>query len=478
MSDPLWTYPAFLEATAGSPIGRDPELITELSIDSRTLLKGDAFFAIRGDRFDGHDYVGGAFSRGASLVVVSRERLTGLRTAAGAMVVVNDVMAAMRGLAAASRLRSSAEIIAVTGSVGKTTTKDMLGLALSRSGKVHAAPASFNNHWGVPLTLGRMPVVSDFGVFEIGMNNPGEIGPLANLVRPGIAIVTMIAAGHLGSFGGVDDIARAKAEIFIEAGRGGTAILNRDDAHFEILALIALERGWKMLSFGEHADADAKLIDRSLEPSKSVVRASIGGREVRYALSAPGAHLVQNSLAVLAAVQAAGADVDEAAESLAGFSVAAGRGDRSVVRIGTGSALIIDESYNANPASMLAALDVLARAEPGEGGRRIVVLGDMLELGDEELPLHIALADPILAGSIDRVYLAGPRMAALWEALPQARRAVYAELATELVPALVEDIRPGDVVMIKGSNGTRLGSVVQALKQRLGIAAVDVQQGS
>ena len=468
----LWALPDFLAAIKGRPFGLPPKPITGVSIDSRSIDEGDAFFAIKGDRLDGHEFARPALARGASLAVVAQSRLASFGALQAPLVVVDDVMKALGGLAGAARARSEAKIIAVTGSAGKTTTKDMLRLALSRSGATHAAPASFNNHWGVPLTLSRMPQDAAFGVFEIGMNHAGEITPLTKLVRPHVAIITTIEPVHLGAFSSVEDIARAKAEIFAGIEPGGAAILNRDNPHFALLARLAKEAGVAhVVSFGRHPDADAKLGDVTLGPAGSEILAEIDGEDIVYELGIAGEHMALNSLAVLAAVQAVGADVAAAAESLAEFSAGAGRGRRVLLKLPRGSAILIDEAYNANPASMIAALDVLSRVEPHEQGRRVAILGDMLELGANEAEMHAALAEPIEAASVDCVHLVGDAMSALWEALPPERRGVYAQSVDELAAMIADDIVSGDVIMVKGSNGIRLGQLVETLRQKFGVDA-------
>lgn len=473
MRTPLWRLDELIAAIGGRPVGPDAGTITGLSIDSRTIEEGDAFLAIQGERFDGHDYVGPALAYGASVAIVGQGKLARLGKITGPLLVVDNVTAALRDLAVAARRRTDAKVIAVTGSAGKTTTKDMLRLALASSGAVHSAPASFNNHWGVPLTLARMPQSAAYGVIEIGMNHPGEITDLVGLVRPHAAIITTVAAGHLSAFASVEEIARAKAEIVTGVVPGGAVVLNRDNRHFELLAALAREAGvTRIISFGEDAEADVRLEDAQLGPAGSEVQAQIGGRRIRYGLSVPGAHIVANSLAVLAAVEAVGADVEAAAAALGAFTAGAGRGERVLLRLDEGSALMIDESYNANPASMEAALAALGRAMP-RGGRRIAVLGDMLELGESEAELHIGLAEPIHRASVDRVYLVGRRMQTLWDVLPPDRRGVYAETASDLALVLAEELGPGDVVMIKGSNGVRMRDVVGALKERYGQSGED-----
>ncbi|MCX5515936.1 UDP-N-acetylmuramoylalanyl-D-glutamyl-2, 6-diaminopimelate--D-alanyl-D-alanine ligase [Kaistia algarum] len=464
----LWTFEELVSAMRGRPTSQGPAAITGISIDSRTVVPGDAFFAIRGDRFDGHDYVGSAAGHGAAVAVVAEERLAGLGRMTVPLVVVSDVLKALEGLGRAARARSSARIAAVTGSVGKTTTKEMLALALAESGRTHFSPASFNNHWGVPLTLARMPADARYAVFEIGMNHAGEITPLTAQVRPHVAIVTTVEPVHLEYFpDGIAGIAAAKAEIFTGVEPGGVAILNRDNPLYETLALKAIEAGIdRILGFGEAADAEGRLISADLQADQSLVVASLLGREVAFTIGAPGRHIVQDALAVLLAVAELGGDVDKAAASFAGLAAPKGRGSRHRLHIGDGEGLLIDESYNANPTSMRAAISVLGNVERADGGRRIAVLGDMLELGPESPQLHAGLAEPLVAAGIERVFLAGPNMAALWQVLPPAMQGYYAEKASDLDPILGAEITAGDVVMVKGSNGSRMAGVVDALKLR------------
>ncbi len=479
MTSALWTFGDLVAATRGRPVGTDPKSVDGIAIDSRTLLPGDAFFAVRGDRFDGHTFVSSALAHGAATAIVSTARLPALGRVTGSMIVVDDVMEALRGLARAARVRSRAKIVAVTGSVGKTSTKDMLLQTLGGVLPTHGAPASFNNHWGVPLTLARMPADAGFGVFEIGMNHAGEIAPLVGLVRPHAAIVTTVEPVHLESFASVEEIAYAKAEILTGLDPGGTAILNRDNGYFDLLHRVATELGIRhIVGFGEHPEAEARLDELVLDVDGSTVSATILGRGITYSLGAPGRHLVQNSLAVLAAAAATGADLEVVAAGLAGFRAGKGRGEQSVIDVGDGTATIIDESYNANPASMRAALGLLAQSSPGQGGRRIAVLGDMLELGTQELVLHAGLVEPVVEAGVDAVFLAGTRMKALWEALPPDRRGVYAGSAAELESALAEVIVPGDVIMVKGSNGSRMGPLVESLKRRFASRPLGVAEGA
>ncbi len=483
MSRPLWSFNDFVAATKGRPIGPRPGTITGVSIDSRTIEPGDAFFAIKGERFDGHDFVMQALSRGAATAVVDEGHLAGLGRISGSLIVVEDVFIALAVLGIAARLRSPARIAAVTGSVGKTGTKEMLATALAPSSSVHSSPASFNNHWGVPLTLARLPSDANFAVFEIGMNHAGEIEPLTRMVRPHVAIVTTVEPVHLEFFDSVDGIARAKGEIFLGLEPGGVAIVNRDNPHFTALAEMANAAGAaQVIGFGEHPEADVRLEGAELDEFCSYVTISLHGEPVTYKLGMPGRHIVQNSLAVMAAVSALGADLAKAAAALAEISAPRGRGTRHRLDVGGAPVVLIDESYNANPASMQAAIALLGQAEPGHGGRRIAVLGDMLELGPQAEALHAGLSKDLAAAGIDAVFLAGQLMASLRDALPRDCIGGYAETADELEPILAGAMAPGDVVMVKGSNASRMGSLVATLKARFGsqqVGADDPQlQGS
>jgi len=471
----LWTLEAMAAAMEAEKSGTLPAEIGGLSIDSRTLERGDAFFAITGDARDGHDFVAAALQAGAGLAVIARAQRT--RFAGGPLLIVEDVLEALRALARAARARSKAKVIAVTGSVGKTSTKEALRLALSADGPTHVSAASYNNHWGVPLSLARCPAEVKYAVFEIGMNHAGEITPLSQLARPHIAIVTTIAPVHLEYFGSLDKIADAKAEIFAGLAPGGAAVLNRDNDQFARLAAAAKAAGARIVSFGEHAETDARLKRCALQADSSTVEADILGVPVTYKLGAPGKHLVLNSLAVLAACALAGADLALCALKLAQLEPAAGRGTRSTLSLPRGSALLIDESYNANPASMAAAIALLGQAPVGPRGRRIAVLGDMLELGSEGERLHRALAEPLAAAKIDLVYCSGPLMRTLWEALPTAVRGGYAETAAALEPAVLAAIQDGDAVMVKGSLGSKMGPIVKALQKQFPKEALAQAQG-
>jgi UDP-N-acetylmuramoyl-tripeptide--D-alanyl-D-alanine ligase len=463
---PLWMVDRMADAMRADRANVLPASVTGISIDSRTIAPGEAFFAIAGDRHDGHDFVTAALDRGAGLAVVVAEKRAAL-PAHARLLVVADVLEALRDLAQAARARSNAKIAAITGSVGKTSTKEALRLALRADGETHASSASFNNHWGVPLSLARMPETAHYGVFEIGMNHAGEITPLTQLVRPHVAVVTAVEPVHLEFFKGIAGIADAKAEIFLGVEPGGAAVINRDNPYFARLKRRATQAGIAhIVGFGEHARAQARLIKCVAQPDGSAVEADILGNRVAYRIGAPGRHLVLNSLAVLAITSLLGADLALGALALAQQTPAPGRGVRMPIEVQGGSALLIDESYNANPTSMRAALALLGDAPLGPRGRRIAVLGDMLELGSAGADLHRELASPIDAHAIDLVFCAGPLMAALWEALPANRRGAYAATAEDLEAEVAGALRAGDAIMVKGSLGSRMGPIVKSLARR------------
>lgn len=466
---PLWTAAEAAAATGGTLQG--DWTAAGLSSDSRTVRRGDLFVALA-DRLDGHDFVAEALVRGAAAALVSR-RPDGV-AADAPLLVVPDTLEALRGLARAARARSGARVIGITGSVGKTGTKEMLRAGLAGQGRVHAALKSFNNHFGVPLTLAALPREAEFAVIEIGMNHAGEIAPLARLARLHVAVVTTVAAVHLENFGSVAGIAAAKAEIFQGLEPGGTAILNRDIASHGLLARAARARGARILTFGAGGRPAARLVEVQTGPRSTQIAARLHGRPILFKLGAPGRHLAPNALAVLLAAEAAGADPVKAALALAGWRPPAGRGARWRVELEAeepdASFLLIDESYNANPTSVGAALDLLADALPANGigrvarGRRIAVLGDMLELGPEELALHAALATHPAMAALDRVHCTGPRMQALHRALPPRIRGEWFPDSAALAARIPRLVDAGDVVMVKGSLGARMGPVVERLK--------------
>ncbi len=463
-SNALWTAQELIAATGGRIEGQVKRPLNGVTIDSRDFAPGDIFVAIRGERHDGHDFVVNALNAGAGIAVVSRPT-DAMRAAGPLLVVADDPLRGLENMGRAARAWSQARIVGVTGSVGKTSTKEMLRVALAASGLTHASTASFNNHWGVPLTLARLPKTAAFGVFEIGMSHAGEITPLVGMVRPHVAIVTTIAASHIGHFKSLDEIADAKAEIFSGLVPGGHAVINRDTPYFDRLAAAAKAAGViNIVSFGKSAKADVRMERIALHPNCCCVTADVMGETLIYKLGVPGEHMAVNSLAVLATAKLTGADLARAALALATAEAAKGRGVQQRLKIGGGELLLIDESYNANPASVEAALALLAAANPGKGGRRIAVLGDMLELGEHGAALHAGLAEAVDAAKADVLYAAGPLMANLWEKTPASKRGAYATTSEELRETLLGALRSGDVVMIKGSLGSRMGPLVEAIK--------------
>ncbi len=464
MADALWTVDELLAATGGKLHGQVTKPLNGVTIDSRDFSPGDIFVAIKGDTHDGHAFAANALKAGAGLAVVSRVT-DDMKTAGALLEVPDDPLRGLENIGRAARVRCQAQVIAVTGSVGKTSAKEMLRTALSASGLTHASAASFNNHWGVPLTLARMPRDAAFGVFEIGMNHSGEITPLVAMVKPHVAIVTTIAASHLGHFNSLDDIAEAKAEIFSGVVEGGHAVINRDTPYFDRLATAARANGiGNIVSFGKSAEADVRIERLALHADCCCITANVMGESVIYKLGVPGEHMAVNSLAVLAAAKLCGADLARAALALAAAQPAKGRGVRERLPIAGGELLLIDESYNANPASVGAALALLATAKPGKGGRRIAVLGDMLELGEHGPALHAGLFEPMDAARVDVLYAAGPLMANLWDRVPAPKRGAHAATSDAIRDALLAGLRAGDVVMVKGSLGSRMGPLVEAVR--------------
>ncbi|PVE25335.1 UDP-N-acetylmuramoylalanyl-D-glutamyl-2,6-diaminopimelate--D-alanyl-D-alanine ligase [Microvirga sp. KLBC 81] len=466
MSSPLWTLDEIVAAT-GARVGGDVAQATGASIDTRTLEPGDLYFAIKGDVHDGHDFVPVALERGAAGAVVSEEKAPAF--ASGKLIVVPDVLEAMRQLGRAARERTDAKIVAITGSVGKTGTKEAMRLALYRQGATHASVASYNNHWGVPLTLSRMPRETEFGVFEIGMNHAHEILPLTAMVRPHVAVITTIEPVHIEFFPSLWGIADAKGEIFSGLEPGGTAVINRDSPYFERMKAHALaSAAGRVISFGEHQAADIRAERIVVKPDQSLVEARVFGQLLSYRIGTAGRHIALNSLSVLAACHALGVDLAQVAVSFADLKPPVGRGERTMLSIDGDEALLIDESYNANPASMRAALANLGAVELNGQARRLAVLGDMKELGEKGPALHEGLAEAIEANDIDLVFAAGPLMKNLVERLPEAKVAAHAETSAELVDAVCAAIRPGDAVTVKGSLSMKMALVVKALKERYG----------
>lgn len=457
----MWTAADAKAATGGT--ATTDWVAAGVSIDSRTLTPGDLFVALRGPNHDGHDFVGAALERGATAAMVDRE-VAGLPTSAP-LLRVADTLGGLAALGAAARNRSRARIVAVTGSVGKTGTKEALRLALASAGAVYASPGGLNNHWGAPLSLARLPRDADYGIFELGMNHAGEIAGLTRLVRPQIALITTVEPAHLGFFPSVEAIADAKAEIFLGLEPNGIAILNRDNPYYARLAEAATRAGaTDVISFGVHPNASVRLTDCVLDSYSSAIEAVALGKVIRFRITTPGRHWVMNSLAVLAVAAAVKVDPGCAAEALGRLEALPGRGRRYEIAWRGGTLTLIDESYNASPASMRAALSVLAAIEPGRGGRRVAVLGDMLELGGASERFHRELAEPLAAAGVDRVFLVGEAIAALHEALPKPVRGGIWPMAEGATSALMRFLEPGDVVTVKGSRAVRVSAVVQALQ--------------
>jgi UDP-N-acetylmuramoyl-tripeptide--D-alanyl-D-alanine ligase len=451
----LWNAEEAQGATLGVP-SRMFE-VSGLSIDTRTLQRGDFFIALKGESRDGHDFVKTAFETGASAALVSHTPAGIGRDAA--LLTVANTQRGLEDLAVAARARSNAKIVAVTGSAGKTTTKEILRLALGALGTTHASAASYNNHWGVPFSLASLPRDARFGVFEIGMNHFGEIRSLVGYVRPHVALVTTIAPAHLEFFGTCEAIADAKSEIFEGLLPGGAALLPADSPYAERLQARARQaHAARVLKFGAATGSDARLIEYAPSGDGAQVKADICGTPCEFRIGAPGLHVAENAVAALLAVAMVEGDVLNAAAALRQFAALKGRG----ARFSAGGIEVIDESYNANPASMTAALALLGSAK----GRRVAVLGDMLEMGPDARTHHAGLAVPLEAARADLVFACGMQMRALWDVLPASRRGAYAATSAELVPLLVAAVQRGDTVLIKGSLGSKMAVIVDALKAR------------
>ena len=446
----LWTADELMQATGGT-MAR-PFAASGVSIDTRTLAPGDLFVALVGDNRDGHDFAPAALSRGAAGALVQRE-IADIRT-----LVVDDTLAALHRLGGFARARFTGKLVAVTGSVGKTTTKEMLRAALSPQGDTHAAEASYNNHWGVPLTLARLPAAARFCVCEIGMNHPGEILPLARLAQPHVAVITAVERAHVGNLGGIEAIADEKASILRGLLPGGVAVLPADNPLIARLRDAAGDA--RIMTFGAARAADVRLLDSRADADGTDIFARIGGRTLKFRLPAPGRHMAMNALATLAAVIGLGADPDAAAQALTAFAPMAGRGARRGIPVRGGEALLLDESYNASAASVRAALAVL-RLQPAR--QRIAVLGDMLELGEEGPAEHRSLAPDVIA-SADTLFTCGPLMGELYNAVPAKLRGAHATDSAALAPLVAAALAPGDAILVKGSLGSAMKRIVAALE--------------
>ncbi|MGD9863204.1 MAG: UDP-N-acetylmuramoyl-tripeptide--D-alanyl-D-alanine ligase [Pseudodonghicola sp.] len=454
----LWTAAEAAAATGGRAQG--DWQVTGVSIDTRTIEPGDLFVALKAAR-DGHEFVAQALANGAAAALVSHIP-EGVGPDAP-LLIVGDVLTGLGALGAAARARTDARVVAVTGSVGKTSTKEMLLRVLSDQGATHASVASYNNHWGVPLTLARMPRETQYAIIEIGMNHPGEIAPLARLARPHVAMITTVAPAHLEAFASVADIAREKAAILDGLEPGGVAVLNADLDQSPILFDHARALGARTLGFGTQA-TDYRLISAEIDGDETEVRAETPAGPVSFRLATPGRHFAMNALGALAVCTALGADPAQVIASLPRWSPYKGRGAREIIALAAGILTLLDDSYNANPVSMAAALEVLASVAPEGDGRRIAILGDMKELGPQGPALHAALAELPAMAKVDRVHSIGPLMRSLHEALPEEKRGLHRDTSAELAAELPDLVQPGDVVLAKGSLSMALAKLVDALR--------------
>lgn len=463
----LWSIGEMISAMNARPLGAMPAGVTGISIDSRSVETGEAFFAIKGDQFDGHSFVTAAIKSGAAVLVVAETKLAALGRVSAPLLVVDDPLKALNRLAIEARRRTSAQVIAVTGSVGKTTTKEALRVVLGADGPVHASIKSFNNHWGVPLSLSRLPQDVKYAVFEIGMSDFNEIRPLVKMVAPHVAIITRIAPAHLGSFENTAGIAKAKAEIFEGVVPGGYALINRDDEfysyHLETAKSFDIEH---VKSFGHHDEADFKISDLVLGPDSSTAIITLKGQSHPVTIGAAGAHIAQNMMAVIGAANLVGADMTKALMALVDVHAAPGRGAREILATEKGEFSLIDESYNANPVSMAAALAILGSAKTGRNGRKIAILGDMRELGSSADQLHADLASHLEQNNVAIALLVGDHMKALKAALPASIKTMHFSDIAAITQAALAQVRAGDVVMIKSSNGTGTAKIVAALKDK------------
>ncbi len=465
----LWSAADAARATGG--VAQGDWQASGVSIDTRSIDAGDLFVALKVAR-DGHDFVAAALQKGAAAAIVTHIPEGVPRDAP--LLIVDDVQIALEALGRAGRARTNARIVAVTGSVGKTSTKEMLAGMLGDQGRTHASVASYNNQWGVPLTLARMPRDTEFAVIEIGMNHPGEIMPLAQMTRPHVVMITTVAPVHLEAFDGIEAIAREKAAILDGIEPDGIAVLNADLDQLDILTEKAASAGARVMGFGRQTD-DFRLGEASVQSDVVVVQATAHGMPLLFKIQTEGLHFAMNALGALAVCEAMGADLALATMALARWSPVQGRGAREVVRLDPVEAELtldlIDDSYNANPASMAAALDVLARAKTQDNtgrvqkGRRIAFIGDMKELGPKGRDLHIALADLSAMQQLDVVHCIGPLMRALYDRLPEPQRGVWCETSSEMAQGMHARLDSGDVVLVKGSLSMKLARVVDAIRK-------------
>lgn len=460
MTEPLWTAREAAAATAGSLDGADDWQASGISIDTRTLKPGDLFVALQ-DQRDGHDFVPDAMARGAAAALVARTDC-----GPGAKLVVSDTLEGLRSLGRTARDRCDGVRVAVTGSVGKTSVKEALASVFQAVGRTHASQKSYNNHWGVPLTLALTPKDTERAVYEMGMNHAGEIRELSTLARPHVALITKLAPAHIENLGSMEAIADAKGEIFEGLHKDGVAVFPADDPLTPRLAGKARESAAAfMLEFGWEKGAAVRLLEFETGPAGGKGRISVLGKEIGFAVSAPGDHWAGNSAAIFAAAIASGVDAEATADALSQLQVAAGRGAIRRIPLDGGYFTLIDDSYNANPVSMASGLSILGATEPEEGGRRIAILGEMLELGPDAPAMHRALLEPLQAADVQDVFLSGEGMKALRDELPIGYLAAYADRADELNTAVAGYVNPGDVVFVKGSNASGVHRIAKMLAE-------------
>jgi UDP-N-acetylmuramoyl-tripeptide--D-alanyl-D-alanine ligase len=463
ISKTLWRAEEAALATSGQLIGAGSWIATGVSIDTRSLEPGDLFVPLV-DARDGHDFIAAAFDKGAAATLCASDAVS-----ATPRLQVGDTLDALRGLARAARARTPAKCAAITGSVGKTSVKEALAACLAPQGATHHALRSFNNHIGVPLTLARLPPQSAYAVFEIGMNHRHEIKPLVEMARPHVALISWIAPAHIEHLGSMEAIADEKADIYFGLEPGGAAIVPLDAPYADRLMAYARERAAVVVGAGRHANAQSRLISVQPGPDGSTVEADILGERVSGFIAGAGQHVAHTALLALTATKLLGASLAPAMAALEGLEPAPGRGRARVLTAPFGAFTLVDDAYNANPASVAAALEALKLRAPTASGRRIAALGDMLELGDRAGAYHAGLALPVAEAEVDLVFCAGPHMKALWDALPPHRRGGYAESADSLTPVLLAALRAGDVVLVKGSNGSKMWRVVEALQHLAGL---------
>ena len=458
----LWQSAEVVTATGG--VSTRDWAATGVSIDSRSLAGGDLFIAIRGPNTDGHLYVANALERGAAAAMVARDWADSQAAGDMPLLIVSDTDEGLNALARAARERGKARIVAITGSVGKTSTKEALAQILSEQAATTATIGNLNNQWGLPLSMARMPAESVYGVFELGMNHAGELSPLSKLLRPNVAVITTVESVHLEFFESEEAIADAKGEIFAGMGADGAVVLNADNRHFERLKHMAKEVGiGRVFSFGAKPGADFHMIDWRIEDGGNLVEAELAGRRIRFRTGGAGRHWAMIGVSALGAAWLLGADLDKAASALANIHPPKGRGLQHRVDLPGGDFTVIDESYNASPASIRAAIAVLAATPTGPSGRRIAVLGDMLELGEDSPQLHAGLATDLEEAQVDMLFSCGPNMSELSNSVPPAMNLLHADASAGLIARLCETVRPGDVVTVKGSLGSRMAPVVEAL---------------